>query len=219
MDKDYKKERSEEDHLCLRKEADGRVVQDNDNLLFRRQFLKVTCTGIITAGLTLPLLQGCTTKDVELLLKPLYELTSLINAYRKQNGLTEVPLSDKLTAVAFKHILDLTTYHPENNCNGNAHSWSKNGNWKGGCYDSNNSSTWPIMWDKPKEIANYSSYGYEVAAIGTLTAQDALTAWKSSPPHNDVILNNGVWTNYPWKAIGAMCSGGYACAWFGTTTT
>lgn len=31
-----------------------------------------------------------------------------------------------------------------------------------------------------------------------------------------MILNQGKWAGYTWKAIGAAYHGGYACVWFGT---
>jgi len=189
------------------------MVQETNKLIIsRRQFLKVVGTGALTFGLASLFLEGC-----DNLQEVVSELSNLINDYRKQNGLPAIPVSSKLNTVAMRHTMDLDQYHPENNCGGNLHSWSTHGSWTGGCYDSNNSATYPIMWNKPKEIANYSSYGYEIAywSSGSATPQDALNEWKSSPPHNDVMLNKGVWASYPWKAIGAWIIGNYACAWFG----
>jgi len=154
------------------------------------------------------------------------QLCDLINDYRQANGLDRIPISMKLSLVAVEHVKDLATYHPEKNCKDNFHSWSTHGDpehnlvWKGGCYDPNDSSTWDIMWNKPKEIAKYPSYGYEIAASSCGTPDAALQAWKEEGqperPHNDVMLNKGVWASYKWKALGAALSGGYACAWFGT---
>ncbi len=185
------------------------------NRISRRQFLKIVGTGALTFGLSSLFLEGC--DDLDEIVEGL--LTTLINDYREQHGLPRIPVSSKLTTVALKHVTDLDQYHPENNCGGNLHSWSSHGNWTGGCYDSSNSSTWSIMWDKPKEITGYPTNGYEIAywSSGSATPQDALDTWKSSPAHNDVILNQGVWANYPWKALGAWVLGNYACAWFGET--
>jgi hypothetical protein len=47
------------------------------------------------------------------------ELAILINDYRKQNNLPEI---QNLTAVSWKHIVDLTNHHPEIACNGNLQS-------------------------------------------------------------------------------------------------
>jgi len=200
---------------------------ESNKRISRRQFLNMAGAGVLTFGLTSPFLQGCTAKHVEIIMQHLGELAQLINAYRKQNGLLEIPISGKLTAVALKHIMDLNTYHPENICGdkGNEHSWSNNGNWtgkvgvgawKGCCYPDDHSNQ-PCMWDKPKEIANYPGNGYEIvhSEPGIVTAQSALNGWKSSPDHNDVILNKGKWGNFPWKAIGAVYGGNFSCAWFG----
>ena len=60
------------------------------------------------------------------------------------------------------------------------------------------------MWNKPEEISSgsYTSNGYEISASGYGSVQSALNGWKNSPGHNDVILNQGIWTNYPWQAMG-----------------
>jgi hypothetical protein len=83
--------------------------------------------------------------------------------------------------------------------------------------------------------------GYENAygAAGfTATPSSALTGWKNSPAHNEVILNNGMqcyccqrilfmwcagdWASAPhgpaWPAMGAGISGGFAVLWFGDAT-
>jgi len=201
------------------------MVHKMNEPMSRRRFLRVAGTGVLTLGLTSPFFLGCGPKDVEKVITGLTKLATLINNYRNQKGLAAIPISPAMTTVALKHVIDLNTYHPDKACAGNSnnpndwktHSWSKHGKWKGGCYDRNNSSTWPVMWNKPKEIAKYPEYGYEIAHWWgyNATAQDALDSWKKSPPHKDVILNKGIWQSYTWKALGAAVSGNYACAWFG----
>jgi hypothetical protein len=144
-------------------------------------------------------------------------IAEAINAYRQANGLAAIPVSDELTQVAKAHVADLAAYHPEEACNGNLHSWSNNGNWTSGCYDSNNQATWPLMWDKPGEIAGYPGRGYEISAWASpsITADQALALWQGSAPHNDVILNQGIWADFPWGAMGGWVADGYACTWFG----
>jgi hypothetical protein len=139
-----------------------------------------------------------------------------INAYRQEQGLPAIPVSDELTRVAQAHVADIVANHPETACDGNLHSWSNSGNWTGGCY-SKDKATWPVMWNKPQEIAGYPGRGYEISAWATpsITAGQALSWWQGSADHNDVILNNGMWTDYPWGAIGGWVADGYACAWFG----
>lgn len=130
------------------------------------------------------------------------ELPNLINDYRDQEGLDKIPLA---------------AYQPHLACNPqNLHSWSSNGNWTAGCFDLNNGATHPIMWNKPKEIANYPDIGYEISTSGSGTPSAALAQWKkSSGGHNDVILNKGGWANRTWRALGAVVLQGYGCAWFG----
>lgn len=140
-----------------------------------------------------------------------------INAYRQSQGLPPILVADELTRVAQAHVADLATYRPENACNRNLHSWSNHGAWTSGCYDPNDQATWPLMWNKPKEIANYPSNGYEIAAWATpsITAEQAVELWRGDAPHDDVMLNHGIWANLTWQALGGWAADGYACAWFG----
>ncbi len=144
-------------------------------------------------------------------------IPEVINAYRLANGLAAIPISEELNRVAQAHVADLVANNPEAACNGNLHSWSNNGAWTGGCYDSNDDATWPIMWNKPNEIAGYAGRGYEVSAWASpsITPDQALALWQGSAPHNDVLLNKGIWTDFPWGAMGGWAADGYACAWFG----
>jgi uncharacterized protein YkwD len=71
------------------------------------------------------------------------------------------------------------------------------------------------MWKKPKELTVYPGNGYENAAAGVNTPGAAVDAWKNSAPHNDVMLNQGIWKDYPWGSVGAGMQGGYAVVWFG----
>jgi len=113
----------------------------------------------------------------------------------------------------------LLTYHPDQVPGCNMHSWSNNGPWKGGCFtgaftDAENH----IMWDKPKEIAGYPGYGYENMAFASpaITAAQAVALWTvPGDPHRDVILNQGIWANLQWQALGGWVEDTYASVWFG----
>src|SRR3954451_12768648 len=77
------------------------------------------------------------------------------------------------------------------------------------------------MWNKPKEIANYPGQGFEILAetMGTpMTADTALRLWAADPPHNDVIVNQGIWKDMTWKAMGVWVEGNWASVWFGAET-
>lgn len=203
-------------------------------LATRRRFLKRTVEALLATG-WLPLLSGCDAKDVnDWFALHFTALEDQINLYRKNHGgLSAIPVSPKLGVVAFYHWLDVIMYHPADQCpvdsNGvkRMHSWSDQpGIWKGGCFLLENSSTYHIMWDKPKEITGYPTAGYEIAVFdsGSIDAATAMATWdseKSLPAtqqgHLDVILNRGIWSSHKWQALGAFAGSGFACAWFGET--
>ena len=143
-------------------------------------------------------------------------LYNLVNEYRAQNGLSAIPLSSSLTYVAQTHVKDLHNSPPTGVCN--MHSWSQNGTWSSCCYTSDHAKA-QCMWDKPRELTNYSGNGFENAFGGSdgyiATAQNALEGWKHSQGHNTVILNQGNWANITWKALGVGLYKGYAVLWFG----
>ncbi len=150
------------------------------------------------------------------------DLYAAINTYRQTLGLPAIPLSPQLTAVAQAHVQDLianSTTDPNYTGPGCVpHSWSSQGAWTGGCYKYEDASTYSIMWDKPGEIAGYPGMGFEIlfgANGATVTAAGALQAWQADGPHNDVIVNQGVWQDINWQAIGVWVQDGWAAVWFG----
>lgn len=143
------------------------------------------------------------------------KLYDLINDYRAENGLPPIPASNALTTVANRHVQDvaenqriLSLDDPRN-----PHSWSY------GAYDGSDSSTWPNMWTAPQRLnTGYPGNGYENFARTTadfMSAEQALETWKNSPPHNAVILNQGIWSDRPWNALGVGIYKGFAALWFG----
>lgn len=145
------------------------------------------------------------------------KLYDLIMEYRKANNLKSIPLSARLTLVAQTHAKDLAEnykFDPGNKCN--PHSWSKNGKWTACCYTSDHKQA-QCMWDKPKEIADYSGSGYEIAYYSSAgaTAREGLEGWKLSPAHNPLLVNEGMWNKVEWKAIGIGIYGEYGIVWFG----
>ncbi len=142
------------------------------------------------------------------------KLAEVINEYRASKGLSKIPISPSLTKVAQLHVKDLAENHPNQGvCN--LHSWSDKGNWSACCYTSDHKNA-KGMWNKPKELTSYKGYGYEIAASSSaeLTAELALSIWKTSRGHHNVILNKGMWKK-EWKAMGAAIYKGYAVVWFG----
>jgi hypothetical protein len=143
------------------------------------------------------------------------EMLKLINEYRKSKRLPSIKLSPELTKVAKIHANDLNSNHPDvGKCN--THSWSDKGNWKPCCYTEDQKNA-ALMWSKPKELTNYKSDGFEIAYenSGVPTPSEALALWKKSPGHNSVIVENGVFKNMKWKAIGIAVEGNYILIWFG----
>lgn len=146
------------------------------------------------------------------------ELYTIIMNYRKTKKLPVIPLSKSLTTVAQIHSKDLHENKVDQNpCN--QHSWSNKGPWKPCCYypDHRNKE---CMWDKPKELTNYSAPGFEIAYFHSAGAkpQEALNAWKKSSGHNAVIVNTGMWKGQKWNAIGIGIYKNYATVWFGMET-
>ena len=129
------------------------------------------------------------------------ELLDLVNGYRASAGLTRVAHSCSLCAVADAHTIEHNAGVAE------AHSWA-NCNFD---RDPN------CMWGKPQELTNYPGRGYENFAWSSnkITPAKALDLWKNSPGHNAVMLNQGIFANLAWKAMGASVSGGYSVLWFG----
>jgi Cysteine-rich secretory protein family len=143
-------------------------------------------------------------------------LFALINNYRAAHRLARIPLSALLTLVARTHVRDLAANHPDRGaCN--LHSWSRKGGWTPCCYTSNHRAA-QCMWEKPREIAGYSSDGYEIAseAWPAGPAEEHMEGWKSSEAHNAVMLNRGTWADKRWQAMGVGIFEGYAVVWFGT---
>jgi uncharacterized protein YkwD len=145
------------------------------------------------------------------------KLYDLMMEYRKSKGLPPISLSAKLSLVAQTHAKDLTDnykFDPNNKCN--PHSWSKAGKWSSCCYTSNHKEA-KCMWDKPKEIADYNSPGYEIAYYSSrgATAEEGLEGWKKSPSHNPLIINSEMWSKAHWNAIGIGIYKSYGVVWFG----
>ena len=146
------------------------------------------------------------------------KLYTIINDYRNSKGLNNITISKSLTFVAQTHVRDLANYKPDQgNCN--MHSWSNMGKWTACCYTDDHRKA-KCMWDKPRELTKYDGDGYEIA-MGfpdenyKANAIEALSSWKSSKGHNEVIINKGIWKDNDWNAIGIGIYKNYAVVWFG----
>lgn len=141
-------------------------------------------------------------------------LETLVNDERRSLGLPAVPLSASLAAVARAHVLDLESAPPSGECN--LHSWSSRGEGSACCYTDDHARA-ECMWDKPRELTSYAGSGFEIAhaSTGRVTARGALSGWRGSRGHYDVIVSRAGWADSPWRAMGAAVSTHYAVVWFG----
>jgi hypothetical protein len=146
------------------------------------------------------------------------KLYNMIMEYRKAHFLPVIPLSKSLTYVAQEHCKDLSANNSNTYMAGtcNMHSWSESSKWGSCCYTPDHRFA-KCMWDKPKEMTHYEDSGYEIS-FGTSSlanATMALQSWQGSAAHNQVILNEGMWKNANWNAIGIGIRNGFATVWFG----
>ncbi len=135
------------------------------------------------------------------------KLYDAINQYRAQKGLSAIALSKALSTVANRHVHDLT-----DNVGKLTHGWSD------APYDAANPSTYSAVWSAPQRLkTGYTGNGYENAYMASAgaTASGALTAWKLDAPHNDLIINAGIWAGKTWNAMGVGIYGKYAVLWVG----
>lgn len=141
-------------------------------------------------------------------------LYKMLMHYRAQHGLPSIPLSKCLTYVSKVHCVDQQISSPAGRCN--LHSWSNLGPWTSCCYTSDHKKA-KYMWSKPRELTPYKGHGFEIATYTShiMTPEVAFELWKTSPPHNDLILNKGVWAGKQFKAIGVGISRNYSNCWFG----
>lgn len=136
-----------------------------------------------------------------------------INDYREYSGLEAIFRSESLDEVAQAHADDLAENRPVGGkCN--LHSWSDNGAWTACCYTDDHAEA-ECMWSKPAELTSYTGNGYEIASAGVSSAEEAVRVWGRSDDHRAVMLNEDVWADTHWNALGGALSGGYAVAWFG----
>ncbi|HIJ86896.1 MAG TPA: hypothetical protein HPP97_04335 [Desulfuromonadales bacterium] len=152
------------------------------------------------------------------------ELFRLINRYRESQGLPAIENSRSLNKVARIHAIDLAENSPAQGQDSRGldcslHSWSDKGTWKQVCYTKDHVYA-EGMWDKPREITNftYSGDGFENAySTGEqeVTPAKVLEAWKASPSHNAVLVESGVWKGGNHLAFGVGIYKNHAVMWVG----
>ena len=143
------------------------------------------------------------------------KLYNLINKYRKEHNLNEIPLSKSLCYVSKMHVNDLqSNFVFSDNCN--MHSWSDSDKWTPCCY-TNDMKSQLCMMNKPAELTNYDGFGFEITFYSSAEFQykDVFNTWISTQASNSVIINSGKWVDKDWKAVGVAISQNYAVVWFG----
>ncbi|MFA8451606.1 MAG: SPOR domain-containing protein [Bacteroidales bacterium] len=145
------------------------------------------------------------------------EIIDQINKYRKENNLPEIKISTSLCWVAYLHNEDLI----HNQCDTadcTLSSWSDIDLWQGGCINQKNRNI-KISRNKPKEICNYPSQGFELTFWQNThpDTESVIKDWTSDNISRNIIINKGIWRNHEWNAIGASAIGNYVLVWFGSS--
>lgn len=153
------------------------------------------------------------------------ELFRLINEHRERQGLPTIANSRSLNKVARIHAIDLAENSPtaSQDSRGLAcslHSWSDKGLWKKVCYTNDHVHA-EEMWDKPREITNftYAGDGYENAYSTEgqeISPARVLEAWKARPSHIAIIDESGVWQGGNFHALGVGIYKNHAVIWVGS---
>ena len=139
------------------------------------------------------------------------ELARLVNDWRKQNNLAEISLSESLSLVANRHVLDISK-----NLGYLTHSWSD-------CpYNARDAKTLKCVFDAPKRfIPDFSGIGFENAyytTTGKVIPGFAVESWKKSRQHNSAMLNQAAFKDFKWLSIGVAINGRFAALWFSSAS-
>jgi len=146
------------------------------------------------------------------------ELETEINNERARYGLGPLKCDHNMRWVANKHVENqLDNGYSDgsdlpNGCNG--HSWFG----AVGCCFSEDRATWPCMWNKPLELSKWDDRdGYEISAWSSaaIKPSGAMSTWRGSSGHHDVILTQGIWTDL--QTVGCGWQKTVAHCWFAKT--
>ena len=143
-------------------------------------------------------------------------LFEAVNAYRETLDLEPVKFSQALTQVAQAHVRDLAeNYDFKPNARCNPHGWSKKGEWSSCCYTADHKQA-ECMWNKPREIANFDTNGFEILSYSSdgVTPTEALLGWQKSKGHHEVMINKGMWEKVTWGSMGVGIHEEWAVVWF-----
>lgn len=146
------------------------------------------------------------------------KLAGLINAFRKENKKSTLPLSKALTIVAKAHVTDLQENRPDTSICLTG-SWSDNADWTPCCYNKYVLNE-ECMWGKPKELTDYPYRGYELSYFeeGIIQVDSLFNIWMTSEETKDMLLTQGNFSPKKWETMGLAVGENYACIWFGQRT-
>ncbi len=145
-------------------------------------------------------------------------LATLINAHREARGMKAIPVSACLSFVARTHVLDLYNNRPDTGiCNLN--SWSDKGDWVSCCHNRYFPKEHCVR-NKPRELTKYLGDGYELtyAEETDVVADSVFSFWSGIEEADAFLLNQGVWKNRDWIALGVGIYKNYAVIWTGLVT-
>ncbi len=142
------------------------------------------------------------------------QLFEKINELRLNYEKEALQLSTSLSFVAKTHVNDLQTNHPDTSvCN--LSSWSDKGIWSPCCYNSYIPDP-DCMWDKPKELTNFTYRGYELVVFfdDSPLVDSVITLFSESKEVLDMILTQGNYKNKKWVTCGVGLNEHYVSIWF-----
>lgn len=144
-------------------------------------------------------------------------LINMINNFRKLNKLTELPVSKSLLMVAKMHASDLSTNQPDSGICG-LHSWSDKGKWIACCETELAAKN--CFEAKASEITGYKGKTIEMVfkIENEMSGPNVFQMIEKSQKAMDILLQKGIYSKKPWKAMGVGISGQYALIWFGDET-
>ncbi len=139
----------------------------------------------------------------------------LVNFYRVNHGKPEIPQSSALCTVARMHAEDLQDNRGtlrSSECSVN--SWSATSWFDSCCYKNDNSNA-ECMWEKARQLSDYTGLVYESVALDGKSPEEVVKLWQNSTGHNELMLEKAQWKGSRWKSIGAAYVKGQATLWFG----
>ena len=142
------------------------------------------------------------------------QLFNSINELRIAYEKEPLQLSASLSYVAKTHVNDLITNHPDTSiCN--LSSWSNKGNWTPCCYNSYFPNP-DCMWDKPKELTNFTFRGYELALyFDDKPVPDSVIALINETKEAlEMLLTQGEYKEKKWMSCGIGINAHYVSVWF-----